>query len=112
MPGIKVKKEVLNKFEGLFWMTLKYFIFLSEIFEKNKKGSNFAVPYARGIFYVVLLHIMVIKGGYQSGQLGRTVNPLSYDFEGSNPSPPTVALPMPWRRRSAVAKAGAYTRIR
>ena len=29
-------------------------------------------------------------GGYQSGQLGRTVNPLSYDFAGSNPAPPTV----------------------
>ena len=27
--------------------------------------------------------------GYQSGQLGRTVNPLSYDFAGSNPAPPT-----------------------
>ena len=29
------------------------------------------------------------QGGYQSGQLGRTVNPLSYDFAGSNPAPPT-----------------------
>lgn len=30
------------------------------------------------------------QGGYQSGQLGRTVNPLSYDFAGSNPAPPTI----------------------
>jgi hypothetical protein len=28
-------------------------------------------------------------GGYQSGQLGQTVNLLSNDFGGSNPSPPT-----------------------
>gem|GEM_PF-648896 len=30
------------------------------------------------------------KGRYQSGQLGQTVNLLSYDFEGSNPSLPTI----------------------
>ena len=30
-----------------------------------------------------------IKGGYQSGQMGQTVNLLSFDFGGSNPSPPT-----------------------
>jgi hypothetical protein len=29
------------------------------------------------------------QGGYQSGQLGRTVNPLAYAFVGSNPTPPT-----------------------
>ena len=29
------------------------------------------------------------KGGYQSGQMGQTVNLLSFDFGGSNPSPPT-----------------------
>ena len=28
-------------------------------------------------------------GGFQSGQMGWTVNPLAYVFEGSNPSPPT-----------------------
>jgi hypothetical protein len=28
-------------------------------------------------------------GGYQSGQMGQTVNLLSFDFGGSNPSPPT-----------------------
>ncbi len=28
-------------------------------------------------------------GGYQSGQMGLTVTQLSFDFGGSNPSPPT-----------------------
>ena len=28
-------------------------------------------------------------GGYQSGQMGQTVNLLAYAFGGSNPSPPT-----------------------
>ena len=28
-------------------------------------------------------------GGYQSGQMGQTVNLLSFDFGGSNPSLPT-----------------------
>ena len=31
-------------------------------------------------------------GGYQSGQLGQTVNLLTYVFVGSNPAPPTIAL--------------------
>ena len=29
------------------------------------------------------------KGGYQSGQMGQTVNLLVFTFGGSNPSPPT-----------------------
>ena len=29
------------------------------------------------------------KGSYQSGQMGQTVNLLSFDFGGSNPSLPT-----------------------
>ena len=29
-------------------------------------------------------------GGFQSGQMGQTVNLLSFDFGGSNPSPPTL----------------------
>jgi hypothetical protein len=28
-------------------------------------------------------------GGFPSGQRGQTVNLLSYDYDGSNPSPPT-----------------------
>jgi hypothetical protein len=31
-------------------------------------------------------------GVYQSGQMGQTVNLLSYDFGGSNPSAPTFYL--------------------
>ena len=34
---------------------------------------------------------ILIPGGYQSGQLGQTVNLLSYDFAGSNPAPPTAS---------------------
>ena len=30
-------------------------------------------------------------GGYQSGQLGQTVNLLAHAFVGSNPAPPTNA---------------------
>ena len=30
------------------------------------------------------------KEGYQSGQMGRAVNPLTSVFEGSNPSPSTI----------------------
>ena len=29
-------------------------------------------------------------GKFQSGQMGQTVNLLSFDFGGSNPSPPTL----------------------
>ena len=32
-----------------------------------------------------------IKGSYQSGQMGQTVNLLAYAFGGSNPSSPTQA---------------------
>ena len=31
-------------------------------------------------------------GGFQSGQMGQTVNLLSFDFGGSNPSPPTLRI--------------------
>ena len=38
-----------------------------------------------------LAHLNFIKKGeYQSGQLGQTVNLLSYDFIGSNPISPTA----------------------
>jgi hypothetical protein len=30
------------------------------------------------------------KGRFQSGQMGRTVNPLAYAFVGSNPTLPTL----------------------
>ncbi len=31
-------------------------------------------------------------GGFQSGQMGQTVNLLAFAFGGSNPSPPTLLL--------------------
>jgi hypothetical protein len=31
-----------------------------------------------------------LPGRFQSGQMGWTVNPLSFDFRGSNPLLPTV----------------------
>lgn len=31
------------------------------------------------------------SGGYQSGQMGWTVNPLAYAFAGSSPAPPTTS---------------------
>ena len=34
-----------------------------------------------------------IMDGFPSGQRGRTVNPLSFDFEGSNPSPSILPCP-------------------
>ena len=43
---------------------------------------------------VIILFVLVLlfnenKGKYQSGQMGQTVNLLSFDFGGSNPSLPT-----------------------
>ena len=38
-------------------------------------------------------------GGYQSGQMGQTVNLLVVTFGGSNPSPPTAAMPVQVERR-------------
>ena len=35
---------------------------------------------------------IVTKGKFQSGQMGQTVNLLSFDFGGSNPSLPTNVL--------------------
>lgn len=42
-----------------------------------------------GGFSFVLRKIAKL-GEYQSGQLGQTVNLLSYDFIGSNPISPTI----------------------
>ncbi len=36
------------------------------------------------------LGAQIWQGEYQSGQMGQTVNLLSYDFGGSNPSSPTL----------------------
>ena len=45
-------------------------------------------------------------GGYQSGQMGQTVTLLSQDFEGSNPSPPTLKS-----ESSSVGRAIAFQAI-
>lgn len=37
---------------------------------------------------------MAYPGGYQSGQLGQTVNLLAHAFVGSNPAPPTIVQGM------------------
>ena len=42
----------------------------------------------------------ILLGEYQSGQLGQTVNLLSYDFIGSNPISPTAPA-------EALAKVGS-----
>ena len=38
---------------------------------------------------IVMLYLICLEG-LQSGQMLRTVNPSSYDFDGSNPSPSTM----------------------
>ena len=45
-------------------------------------------------------------GGFQSGQMGQTVNLLSFDFGGSNPSPPTLSKA--FRGNSSVDRALAF----
>src|SRR5262245_36832015 len=37
-------------------------------------------------------NFMFRMGRFQSGQMGRTVNPLSFDFSGSNPLLPTTFM--------------------
>ncbi len=41
-------------------------------------------------------------GEYQSGQMGQTVNLLSFDFGGSNPSSPTLICLDPHRSRHII----------
>ncbi len=45
-------------------------------------------------------------GGYQSGQMGQTVNLLVVTFGGSNPSPPTAATPVNTGRAQFQRKCG------
>ena len=49
-------------------------------------------------------------GGYQSGQLGQTVNLLTYVFAGSNPAPPTYFLQL-ISGRSSVGRATAFQAV-
>src|SRR5215204_5862735 len=40
----------------------------------------------------MMINNVIPSGGYPSGQRGLTVNQLSDDFGGSNPSPPTTEM--------------------
>ena len=92
------------------------------MFDETKKPYNFALLILKGfvfrsigeVFKVVHLNDLGIGEGqriapiskmklgeYQSGQLGQTVNLLSYDFLGSNPSSPTCGS-------SSVGRAAAF----
>ena len=42
------------------------------------------------LFKLVGIPTIRSEEGYQSGQMGRAVNPLTSVFEGSNPSPSTI----------------------
>ena len=72
---IKLKYKNTIDAEGLKCFPASFFWpFLAKYLERNKKMPNFAVTN---------------PGGYQSGQMGQTVNLLAYAFGGSNPSLPT-----------------------
>ena len=65
-----------------------------------------------GGFSFVLRKIAQL-GEYQSGQLGQTVNLLSYDFIGSNPISPTCPT-KPWRSwavRRSFSEGGRWINI-
>ena len=48
-------------------------------------------------------------GGYPSGQRGLTVNQLSEDFGGSNPSPPTIPNTVGTARSAHIAQSVEHT---
>ena len=52
----------------------------------------------------------ILLGEYQSGQLGQTVNLLSYDFIGSNPISPTVFSEALRRRANVLPKRSSSMR--
>ena len=66
-------------------------------FRKQQLFKMVSVAYALNKIKIhIILHsffervkVLYIAGGYQSGQLGQTVNLLTYVFVGSNPAPPT-----------------------
>ena len=59
-------------------------IILHSLFKKASRSD-------REAFHSFLKKIVRL-GEYQSGQLGQTVNLLSYDFIGSNPISPTICV--------------------
>lgn len=48
------------------------------------------MPVVSSIMPCAVEHGRLSMGRYQSGQMGRTVNPLAYAYGGSNPSLPTI----------------------
>ena len=50
-----------------------------------------------------------VPGGYPSGQRGLTVNQLSEDFGGSNPSPPTIPRMRDSTNRAHIAQSVEHT---
>ncbi len=40
--------------------------------------------------YLKYIKLLILLGGYRSGQTGQTVNLLAYAFVGSIPTPPTI----------------------
>ena len=58
--------------------------------EKQKKSSRKLGISKRNTYLCSVLR--KDRGGYQSGQMGQTVNLLAFAFGGSNPSPPTFAI--------------------
>ena len=58
--------------------------------EKQKKSSRKLGISKRNTYLCNVLR--KDRGGYQSGQMGQTVNLLAFAFGGSNPSPPTFTI--------------------
>lgn len=62
---------------------------LIDVKEKVRLPEWFKGAVCKTVFHWFESNTELQKGRYQSGQMGRTVNPLSYDFGGSNPPLPT-----------------------
>lgn len=69
-------------------------VFFAQYFDSSRKEHNFAIRYdnLKSSFVGIYATKESVGGEYQSGQLGRTVNPLTYVFTGSNPVSPTIYL--------------------
>ena len=67
-------------------------------FSGSRPGSS-EIGYTRVSYF--------FPGRFQSGQMGRTVNPLSFDFSGSNPLPPTLKI----SGSSSIGRAIAFQAI-
>ena len=66
-----------------------YFIYLNKIKKRIILHFLLETGRRRPFFNGVVLSLTIDLGEYQSGQLGQTVNLLTYVFVGSNPASPT-----------------------